>query len=81
MHPGGRGWRKISDEMPEVKSDTGFGRLFFNWFAGSLMVMLALFGIGKIIFAEYIVGFSFVALSIVLGFIISYNLSKLESEK
>ncbi|MCF6366183.1 MAG: Na+:solute symporter [Bacteroidales bacterium] len=81
VHPGGRGWRKISVEMPEVKSDTGFGRMFFNWFAGSLMVMSALFGIGKIIFAEYIAGFSFVALSIALGFIISYNLSKLESEE
>jgi len=77
VHPGGRGWKIISDEMPEVVSDTGFGRLFFNWFAGSLMVMLALFGIGKIIFAEYITGFSFITSSILLGFVISYNLSKM----
>ncbi len=45
---------------------------------GSLMVMLTLFGIGKIIFAEYLAGLSFVAISIALGFIISYNLSKLD---
>ncbi len=76
IHPGGAGWHKISAEMPEVKGDTGYGRLFVNWFAGSIMVMFALFGIGKIIFAEYLTGFIFIAVSIILGFVISYNLSK-----
>ena len=80
VHPGGRGWNKIAQEMPEVNGDKGFGRLFFNWFAGSLMVMLALFGIGKIIFAEYFTGFAFIAISIILGFIISYNLSKVQTK-
>ncbi len=78
IHPGGIGWRKISVEMPEVRGDTGYGRLFFNWFAGSLMVMFALFGIGKIIFAEYYSGFIFIGISILTGILISYNLSKNE---
>ncbi len=78
IHPGGVGWRKISKEVPDVKGDTGYGRLFVNWFAGSLMVMFALFGIGKIIFVEYLTGFSFIGISILLGFLISYNLSKNE---
>ncbi|NOZ35258.1 MAG: Na+:solute symporter [Chlorobi bacterium] len=78
IHPGGVGWRKISVEMPEVRGDTGYGRLFVNWFAGSLMVMFALFGIGKIIFAEYYSGFIFIGISILTGILISYNLSKNE---
>ncbi len=76
VHPGGKGWKKIAADLPEIEGDKGFGRLFFNWFAGSLMVMLVLFGIGKIIFAEYITGFVFIAVAVVLGIIISYNLSK-----
>ncbi len=76
VHPGGKGWKKIAADLPEVAGDKGFGRLFFNWFAGSLMVMLVLFGIGKIIFAEYITGSVFIAVAVVLGIIISYNLSK-----
>jgi hypothetical protein len=57
--------------------NTGFGRLFVNWFAGSLMVMAALFGIGKIIFAEYLTGFVFIGISIALGLLIWYNLLKI----
>ncbi len=78
VHPGGYGWRRISKKLPDVKSDTGYGRLFFNWFAGSLMVMLTLFGIGKLIFAEYLIGFSFIVGSVLLGILISYNLSKVK---
>ena len=78
IHPGGIGWQKISNNLQYVKSDTGYGRLFLNWFSGSLMVMFALFGIGKIIFAEYLTGFIFIALSILLGILISYNLSYAE---
>lgn len=76
VHPGGKGWKKIAADLPEIEGDKGFGRLFFNWFAGSLMVMFVLFGIGKIIFAEYISGSVFIAVAVVLGIIISYNLSK-----
>ncbi len=78
VHPGGIGWKKIEKELPEVKGDTGFGKLFVNWFAGSFMIMSTLFGIGKIIFAEYLSGFIFLTISLLLGFLISYNLSKTE---
>jgi SSS family solute:Na+ symporter len=77
VHPGGVGWKRIAVNLPDVKGDTGFGRLFVNWFAGSLMVMAALFGIGKIIFAEYLTGFVFIGISIALGLLIWYNLLKI----
>ncbi len=80
IHPGGIGWRKIAKQLPEVKGDTGYGRLFVNWFSGSLMLMFALFGIGKIIFAEYLTGILFIALALGLGLVISYNLSVAEKK-
>ncbi len=76
VHPGGPGWKKTAEKTPEVKGDTGYLRLFVNWFTGSIMVMSTLFGIGKIIFAEYLTGFAFIFISVILALIISYNLSK-----
>ena len=74
VHPGGIGWKKISTQLPDVKDDTGFSRLFVNWFAGSLTVMFTLFGTGKIIFAEYITGIIFLIIALIGGIIISVNL-------
>ncbi|RLD63543.1 MAG: sodium:proline symporter [Bacteroidetes bacterium] len=81
VHPGGIGWRKISKNMPEVKGDTGYLNLFINWIAGCLMVMFCLFGIGKIIFGEFVTGFSFIGISVVAGGIIYFNLSKIGWKK
>ncbi len=78
VHPGGIGWKPISDNLPDVKSDTGFSRLFFNWFAGSLSVMFSLFGIGKILFAEYLTGIVFIVIALLAGVVIYINLSKSE---
>jgi Na+/proline symporter len=54
VHPGGAGWRKIASELPEVKSDSGFTKLFLNWFAGCGLVLFILFGIGQLIFKAYL---------------------------
>ena len=81
VHPGGIGWRKMSKNMTEVKGDTGYLNLFINWIAGCLMVMFCLFGIGKIIFGEFVTGFSFIGISVVAGGIIYFNLSKIGWKK
>ncbi len=65
--------------MIEVKGDTGFLKLFFNWFAGRFMVMSDLFGIGKIIFQEYLTGSFFIGISIILGILISYIYIKIKN--
>ncbi|MBN2411698.1 Na+:solute symporter [candidate division KSB1 bacterium] len=54
VHPGGLGWKRISDKFPNVKSDSGFGRLFLDWFLGVVLVYSSLFGIGKLLFADYL---------------------------
>ncbi|MDZ7371723.1 MAG: sodium:proline symporter, partial [candidate division KSB1 bacterium] len=76
VHPGGWGWRKIAAELPEVKSDSGYGRLFIDWLAGVIMVYSALFGIGKLIFAEWLAAVGYLTLGAVGAFIIQRDLSK-----
>ena len=76
VHPGGWGWRKIAAEVPDVKSDSGFGRLFLDWFCGVVLVYSTLFGIGKLIFAEWLSAFLFLGLGAVAAFVIYLDLRR-----
>ena len=80
VHPGGIGWRPIARELPEVKSDSGFGRMFLNWLFGVVLVYSSLFGIGKLLFGEYISAFIYLSLAIVSIGVIYFNLRKSEFE-
>ncbi len=53
---GGLFWKPISDLLPEVKSDGNYFSLFLNWFLGVVLVYAFLFGIGKIIFGQWLYG-------------------------
>lgn len=75
-YPGGIGWKRISEKLPGIKSDSGFGRMIINWILGVVMVYSALFGIGRIIFADFIIGFVFVAIAAGSAFFIYLNLKK-----
>ncbi|MCD4680761.1 MAG: Na+:solute symporter [Bacteroidales bacterium] len=77
IHPGGNGWKHIASKAPDVKVDTGYLQLFINWLAGSTMVMFFLFGIGKIIFAEYLTGSIFIVIAIIASAIIYFNMSRI----
>jgi Na+/proline symporter len=70
VHPGGIGWRKISSLVPDVKGDSGFGKLFLCWVLGIILVYSSLFGTGKIIFGEYLSGFVFLSIALAAGIII-----------
>ncbi|MDD5361292.1 MAG: Na+:solute symporter [Ignavibacteria bacterium] len=70
VHPGGIGWKKYALKAPEIKADKGYGILFFDWFLGVVLLYSFLFGIGKIIFGDYLMGFIYVAAGIIAGFII-----------
>jgi len=81
VHPGGSGWKRIAEKMPEVKGDSGYKYLFINWAAGCFLVIFALFGFGKIIFGEFGKGFLFIAISLIAGVVIYYNMKKMGWEK
>ncbi len=74
VHPGGIGWKHISHDLPEVKSDTGFGRLFLDWLAGVVLIYASLFGVGKIIFADYWTGFLYLIIGLASALVIYFDL-------
>ncbi|MBN1925170.1 MAG: Na+:solute symporter [Prolixibacteraceae bacterium] len=76
VHPGGAGWKNIASELPGVKGDSGYARLFANWILGCFLVILALFGTGKIILGETMRGLIYFALALVAAWLIFRNMSK-----
>ncbi len=75
-HPGGIGWKHIEKLTGGVKGDSGFGRLFIDWFLGIVVIYSFLFGLGKIIFAEYLWGTVILLIGFLAGFIIYSDLNK-----
>jgi Na+/proline symporter len=75
IHPGGILWKKISDTLPEVKSDGNFIKMFTNWIFGVVLVYSILFGTGMIIFGEYLKFFIYAAAASVSAFVIYKNIS------
>jgi len=76
IHPGGIGWKKFANAHPEIKPDSGYSRLFVNWFFGVALIYSVLFATGQIIFREYGIGFIALSLGILSGVIIYYNMKK-----
>ena len=76
VHPGGFGWKRVSAELPEVKSDSKFGLSFINWVSGVVLVYSFLFATGKLIFGEFSLGIIYLIVSGIAIFIIYKNLQK-----
>ena len=80
VHPGGRGWKKIAAQLPDVKSDTGFGRSLVNWICGVVLVYASLFGVGKLLFAEYLLALLYFILVAISATVIYINLNRVGFE-
>lgn len=74
VHPGGIGWKSIADKLPDVEGDKGFGRMFLDWICGVIMVYSALFGLGKLIFGEWLMALVYFIIVGVMVFIIYSDL-------
>jgi Na+/proline symporter len=77
IHPGGILWKRISDKLPEVKSDSGFGAMFVNWLFGVILVYSSLFGLGSFIFGDYTEFTIYLILAAISAVVIYRNLSKI----
>ncbi len=77
IHPGGLLWKKISDKLPDVQSDSGFLKMFINWMAGVVLVYSMLFGSGHLIFGNIKMFFLYLIAAIISTAIIALNLSKI----
>ena len=56
IHPGGPGWKPLNKRFPDIQADTGLVSLFFDWMSGVALIYLVLFGVGYLIFQDYISG-------------------------
>ncbi len=66
VRPGGPGWLHISNQLGYGREEIPGGRLAWaNWLAGVVAVYATLFGIGKIIFGEWVAGAVLVAVAAV----------------
>jgi SSS family solute:Na+ symporter len=77
VHPGGKGWRKVSSMLPGITPDSGYAYLFSCWALGIVLVYMFLFGIGKIILGTYFIGVIYLVLGTIAGLLIMKNLDKI----
>ena len=76
IHPGGILWKIVSQKIPDVKSDTGFPKMFANWIAGVILVYSFLFGTGSLILGDLLKTAIFTAAGILSIVLIYKNLSE-----
>jgi SSS family solute:Na+ symporter len=76
VHPGGPGWAPVARAVPEVRPDTGFGRLFVDWIAGVVLIYAALFAVGSFIFGDSARAAVFVAVAAAAVWIIHRDLTR-----
>ena len=76
VKPGGRLWKPIAEKMPHIKPVINFKDLAICWISGVIMVYMALFGIGKLLFGEYLTAFLYFIVVGVAAFIITMNIRK-----
>jgi len=78
VRPEGPGWTEIASRAG-LSDSHAQGRLslqFANWILGVALIYGSLFGIGKLIFKEWIAGALFLLVAIVAGTLITRNLSR-----
>ena len=76
VRAGGIGWQKVARKIPDVQGDSGFGWLFVDWVCGVLLVYMFLFGTGKIIFGEFLLGCLLLLIGLIGGAVIYWDLSR-----
>ena len=76
VRPGGAGWKPLAAKAPEVQTDRGLGRDLLDWAAGITLIYAALFGTGKLILGETLLGQLFLALAGICFWFIMWDLKR-----
>ena len=77
VRPGGPGWARVSRRLGYGREAIPGGAMsFVNWILGIVLVYSALFGIGKLVFGQLLLGFALVDMAIVAFVLILWNLSR-----
>jgi Na+/proline symporter len=78
VQPEGPGWNGIAAKagLSVSHAQGSLALQFVNWILGCILIYGSLFGIGKLIFKEWGLGFLYLFVAIVAGVLISRNLSR-----
>jgi solute:Na+ symporter, SSS family len=78
VRPDGPGWRRVAREAGIAEDNTmgGLGVQFANWILGCVLIYASLFGIGALIFKEWMTGAIYILIAVVTAALISRNLSR-----
>jgi SSS family solute:Na+ symporter len=76
-YPGGIGWKAIATQCPDIKPQLNFSILFRNWILGVVVVYAFLFGIGKLIFGDYLSSAILFLMVFLSGYVIYLELKKM----
>jgi Na+/proline symporter len=76
VHPTIHGWKRIAAMAPEIEPVCDLRSNALNWIAGCLMIYCSLFGIGKLIFGEWLVGVVLLCVAAISGWFIFWDLSR-----
>jgi SSS family solute:Na+ symporter len=76
VRPGASLWGPIVEKAPDIPTQSNTACNLLDWFCGCVMIYLILFGVGKIIFGQWTVGFVFLILAAAAGLIIYHDLNR-----
>lgn len=78
VHPEGPGWKRVATGAGSDAGSAGHGLSvqFANWLLGCVLIYASLFGIGKLIFKEWLIGSLFILMAVAAGAIISWNFTR-----
>ncbi len=76
VRPGASLWGPVARKAPDIPRRANAAFNLLDWFCGCVLVYMTLFGVGKIIFGQWLAGAGFLFLALIAGWIIYRDLNR-----